>query len=149
MTIRQAVKAELEFLLSLVPRLSEFGLPPSRDAKALEAFTQEKLRESFDETASLILIAEQDGARLGFIQLAEDKEFFSGESHAYVANLAVTKEAEGQGVGKLLMRAAETWTKEKGFRFISLDVFAPNQHARTFYEKLGYDEDSVKLTKTL
>jgi ribosomal protein S18 acetylase RimI-like enzyme len=47
------------------------------------------------------------------------------------------------------MQAAETWAKEKGFRFISLDVFATNQHARRFYEKLGYDEDSVKLTKLL
>jgi ribosomal protein S18 acetylase RimI-like enzyme len=147
--LRQAKKDDLGFLLSLIPRLSGFGLPASRDAKALDKFTKEKLRESFDEAKSVILIAEQAGQRLGFIQLEEDKEFFSGEAHAYIANLAIAQEAEGKGVGKALMQTAETWAKEKGFRFISLYVFATNQHARGFYEKLGYDEDSVKLTKML
>ncbi len=147
--VRSAEKSDLEFLLSLVPRLSEFGLPSSRDAKALEQFTKEKLQESLDGTASCILIAEDDGNRLGFIQLEEDKEFFSGEPHAYIANLAIAQEAEGQGVGKALMQAAESWAKEKGYRFISLYVFGTNHHAKTFYEKLGYDEDSVKLTKML
>jgi ribosomal protein S18 acetylase RimI-like enzyme len=47
------------------------------------------------------------------------------------------------------MQAAETWAKEKEYRFISLDVFATNRHARAFYEKLGYDEDSLELPKML
>jgi GNAT superfamily N-acetyltransferase len=147
--LRAATKDDLEFLLSLVPRLSEFGLPPSRDAKALEAFTENKLRQSCGETTSVVVIAEQDGRRLGFIQVGEDKEVFSGEAHASVVNLVVVKEVEGKGVGKALMNAAETWAREKGFQFISLYVFGTNQHARVFYKKLGYGEDSLKLTKTL
>jgi ribosomal protein S18 acetylase RimI-like enzyme len=150
LTIRQATKEDLEFLQSLVPRLSEFGLPPSRDAKALGKVTRDYLQQLFDGSlAPFIFIAEQEGKRLGFIQLGEDKEFFSGEPHAYIANLAIAQEAEGKGVGKFLMQAAEKWAKEKGYRFISLYVFGTNRHARAFYEKLGYDEDSLKLTKIL
>jgi ribosomal protein S18 acetylase RimI-like enzyme len=77
------------------------------------------------------------------------KNSFPGKPHGYIANLAVAKEAEGKGVGKALLRAAEAWAKEKGFEFMSLFVFATNQHARAFYEKLGYDEDSLRLTKRL
>jgi ribosomal protein S18 acetylase RimI-like enzyme len=150
-TLRVATKDDLEFLLSLVPRLSEFGLPPSRDAKAISAFTHELLTKTVNENSatSVILIAEEHQTRLGFIQLEEEKEFFSGEVHGYIANLAISKEAEGKGVGKALMQAAEAWSKERGHRYLSLYVFGANAHARKFYEKLGYDEDSLKLTKML
>jgi ribosomal protein S18 acetylase RimI-like enzyme len=149
--IRLATKDDLGFLLGLVPRLSEFGLPPSRDAKATAAYTHDLLTKTLNENsvASVILLAEENGQKLGFIQLKEEKEFFSGEAHGYIANLAVAKEAESKGVGKALMNAAETWSKERGYRYLSLYVFGTNGHARKFYEKLGYDEDSLKLTKML
>jgi ribosomal protein S18 acetylase RimI-like enzyme len=63
--------------------------------------------------------------------------------------LAIATEAEGKGVGKALMNAAEAWSKECGYRYLSLYVFGTNNHARKFYEKLGYDEDSLKLTKMI
>jgi GNAT superfamily N-acetyltransferase len=111
--------------------LGEFGVPPSRDVKALEKFTRDYLQKTFDGSVeSYVFIAEQEGKRFGFIQLEEDKEFFSGEPYAYIANLAIASEAEGKGVGKALMQAAETWAKDKGHRFISLYVFGTNHHAR-------------------
>jgi ribosomal protein S18 acetylase RimI-like enzyme len=67
--------------------------------------------------------------------------------HGYIANLAIAKEAEGKGVGKVLMQAAEVWAKARGYRDLSLYVFGTNNHARAFYEKLGYDKDSLELTK--
>lgn len=150
LTIRQATKADLEFLLSLIPRFSEFGLPPARDVTALNKHTQNALQTAFDGDSSLpIFIAEEDGQRLGFIQMREDKEFLSGEPHAYVLNLTVAKEAEGKGAGTALIQAAETWAKEKGYRFMSLNVFGTNYHARAFYKKLNFEEDSIKLTKKL
>jgi ribosomal protein S18 acetylase RimI-like enzyme len=150
LNIRTATKDDLEFLLSLAPRLSEMGLPPFRQEEALQAFTRDLLQKTLETQAdSFILIAEQEGKHLGFIHLEEDKEFFSGKPHGYIANLAITKEAEGKGVGRALMSAAESWAKEKGFAFMSLFVFATNQHARAFYEKLGYEEDSLRLTKQL
>jgi ribosomal protein S18 acetylase RimI-like enzyme len=151
LTIRRATKDDLEFLLSLVPRLSEFGLPPARDAKAIETFTRDLMTKTVNENpvTSVILIAEEDKKILGFVQLEEEKEFFSGEVHGYIANLAIAKEAEGKGIGKALMNAAEAWSKELGYRYLSLYVFGTNQHARAFYEKLGYDEDSLELTKMI
>jgi ribosomal protein S18 acetylase RimI-like enzyme len=151
LNIRPATKDDLEFLLNLVPRLSEFGLPPSRDPKAVAAFTHDLLTKTLNENSetAVILIAEENHKRLGFIQLGEEKEFFSAEAHGYIANLAITREAEGKSVGKALMNAAEAWSKERGYRYLSLYVFGTNDHARKFYKKLGYDEDSLNLTKLL
>ncbi len=69
--------------------------------------------------------------------------------HGDIANLAVAKEAEGKGVGKALMGSAEAWSKERGYRYLSLYVFGTNRHARAFYEKLGYGEDRLELTKMI
>lgn len=123
LNIRLATKDDLEFLLGLVSRLSEFGLPPSRDAKAIAAFTYDLLTRTLNENSptSVILIAEENQKRLGFIQLEEEKEFFSSEAHGYIANLAIAKEAEGKGVGKALMQAAEAWSKERDYRYLSLN----------------------------
>jgi ribosomal protein S18 acetylase RimI-like enzyme len=151
LTIRPAINSDLEFLLGLVPRLSGFGLPPSREVKALETFSYDLLRKALLEptATTAILIAEADGKKLGFIHLEEEKEFFSGEAQGYIANLAISQEAEGKGVGRALMNAAEAWAKERGYRYLTLNVFATNRRARTFYEKLGYAEDVLRLTKML
>ena len=99
---------------------------------------------------SAVLIASSaSGERLGFIQLETEREFFTAEPQGYVANLAVKGESEGKGVGKALMSAAETWTKEQGMQHLTLFVFAGNTGARTFYEKLGFAEDSLKLVKAV
>lgn len=71
------------------------------------------------------------------------------EPCAYVTVLAVTKAAEGQGMAARLIEAAEEWAREQGFRLICLDVFANNRRARAFYERQGYQEDSLRLTKPL
>ena len=69
LNIRRATKDDLEFLLSLIPRLSEFGLPPSRDAEAVAAFTHGLLTKTLNENAatSVMLIAEDNGQKLGFV----------------------------------------------------------------------------------
>ena len=71
------------------------------------------------------------------------------EPCGYVTVLALIKEAEGQGVADRLMRDVEDWARAQGFRLLGLDVFANNQRARAFYRRLGYEEDSLRLTKPL
>ena len=47
------------------------------------------------------------------------------------------------------MEAAEAWTRSRGMRRLVLYVFAGNGHARGFYARLGFGEDSLKLIKEL
>ncbi|MBC7645584.1 MAG: GNAT family N-acetyltransferase, partial [Pseudopedobacter sp.] len=61
--------------------------------------------------------------------------------------LAVLEEAEGQGIGQLLLERATLWAQEKGLEGLSLHVFSTNVNAQTFYAKLGFQEDNIRLIK--
>ena len=51
----------------------------------------------------------------------------------------------GSGVGTALMRAGEAWARDRGLSTLSLDVWATNERALTFYRILGYDAESLCL----
>jgi GNAT superfamily N-acetyltransferase len=89
------------------------------------------------------------GEPLGFIHLHGASDFFTGEPHGHVSDIVVASAAEGRGVGQALMAAAEDWARQLGYRLLSLHVFAGNTRARSFYERLGYGPDIVKLIKPL
>ena len=100
--------------------------------------------------ASVVLLAEgKDGTRLGFIYVTQMPDFFTNELQGYIADVAVSAEAEGQGIGHRLMEQAEVWAKAQGYRLLALDVFASNIRARSFYQRLGYMEETMKLIKEL
>jgi GNAT superfamily N-acetyltransferase len=99
---------------------------------------------------ALVLVAESPAAEpLGFVHLHSAIDFFTGERHGHVSDIVVKAEAEGRGVGQALMAAAEAWARGLGYRLLSLHVFDGNARARSFYERLGYGPDIVKLIKTL
>ncbi len=149
--VRPATADDLPFILSLVPRLVTFGVPPWRDAEAIRASSEDLLSKALTAppAGSAVLLASSHNEPLGFVHLETTLEFFTGEPQGYVANLAVQETGEGKGVGKALMEAAEAWTKEQGMRHLTLYVFAGNAQAHTFYARLGFEEDSLKLTKNL
>ena len=149
-SIRPATKADLPFILSLIPRLIEFDLPPWREPEAVRASSEKLLRDvlSSPPAGSVLLLAEfANGEPVGFIHLETTPEFFTGEMQGYVANLAVKEASAGKGVGRALMDAAGAWTREQGMQHLTLYVFAQNSRARTFYARLGFEEDSLKLAK--
>jgi GNAT superfamily N-acetyltransferase len=137
--------------LGLAPRLLT-GIPPWRPAdKWLEA-VQGWLRQDFAQhgNQSKLFVAEDgQGERLGFANVAHTPHF-TGESQAYLGELAVSEAAEGDGVGQALIHACEQWAQQQGYRFLVLDTGAlDNERARRFYDQLGFQPESVKLTKLL
>ncbi len=97
-----------------------------------------------------LLIAETlAGDPGGFVYLEQHVDYFRQTFHAHVSVLAVAVEAEGQGVGRVLLEAAETWTREQGFGLLTLNVFAGNARARGVYERLGYAQETIRYVKPL
>ncbi len=64
---------------------------------------------------------------------SEPVEGFDGE----IGAIYVLPEAQGQGLGKRLLRAASAALRAKGFQSAWLRVLSDNTPARRFYEKLG------------
>ncbi|NRG16882.1 GNAT family N-acetyltransferase [Rhizobiales bacterium] len=98
----------------------------------------------------LLLIAEDTGGtRRGFAGAEERPDEVTGEPTAHLSLLAVTQEAEGEGAARALVGAFEASAAEQGYRLANLAVFANNERGRAFYERLGYFNDTMTMTKPL
>lgn len=149
--IRPAGPQDRAFALGTVMRLGDFGPPPWRTSEEIGEADARVVRAFFEkppEGASL-LVAEAQGAPLGFIYLEVLRDYFVGEEHGHVGILAVTGAAEGKGAGGALMRAAEAWARERGYRRLTLNVFDGNARARAVYDHLGYRPETLRYVKLL
>lgn len=139
-------------MFALAPRMADVADLSWHEARDLAAFQHRFMTAAFarpkDETVTLIA-EDARGNRLGFVHAESSTDSVTQEPCGYVSLLALTEEAEGRGVARRLMQGVEDWARGKGFRLLGLDVFANNSRARSFYGKLGYQEDSLRLTKAL
>lgn len=148
--IRPAAQDDRGFVRQLAPRLL-VGYAAWRDASLMLHTMERFLLESFEAPPDrgMMFIAERsDGARLGAVSVAHNVNF-TGEPQAYMGELAVVEEAEGEGIGRLLVARAEEWARDNGYHLLVLDTGAANSRARGFYARLGYREESVRLVKLL
>lgn len=97
-----------------------------------------------DETEIAALLTEPDAAYLVIddpggrgVLLGAIFVRAKGE-RGYFGPLAVHPAAQGQGIGKRLVEAAEEWCRARGCRHLDLDIVNVRAELPPFYEKLGY-----------
>jgi GNAT superfamily N-acetyltransferase len=148
--IRPATEADRPFLDSLDDRLVGEAAVPNVSRSEIVAFQTEYTRQAFagsePGTATLIAV-DGAGQPLGYVHLEPHADALAGGNSGYVSILAVAAAAEGRGVARRLMAAAEDWARASGFRFLLLDVFASNATARRFYARDGFIEESLRLRR--
>jgi ribosomal protein S18 acetylase RimI-like enzyme len=93
----------------------------------------------FDTSDSRVVIAEHDGAILGFIAVHAMARFEHDDSILRILALVVDAGARERGVGRTLMAEAERIGRELGAAFIELTAGHHRPEARHLYESLGYD----------
>jgi ribosomal protein S18 acetylase RimI-like enzyme len=91
----------------------------------------------------------QSGRPLGFAHVKTFNDYFTEEPHGHVSDLVVAAGAEGRGAGSALMAAAEDWSRARGYRLLTLNVFDDNRRARSLYDRLGYRPDTMRMVKVL
>lgn len=141
-----------DFILSLIPRLTEFGPPTWRNMESMievdKAVINEKLSAPSSETA--IFIAEDEQKKpLGFIHVHSGEDYYNKEPHGHIGDIIIAPEGEGRGIARILFEKAEKWSRLQGFRWLTLSVFAQNEKAREVYKHLGFGEDVMKYVKPL
>lgn len=149
--IRAARVEDRDFVVGMVPSLLEFGSPAWRNPQALVPGYSSVLERALttpDPDTGFLIAEGREGLPLGFISL-KVRAAVGGADRAHVADLAVASSARGVGVGTALMSAAESWARERGLGTISLDVWAPNDRALSFYRRLGYLPESLHLIREL
>lgn len=149
MIIRNYKDDDKKHILQLSLRFSDLEFLSYRDKEAMEQKQLDIAKEALNSNTSNIFVAVEDGEFIGYIELTEQKDYFTGEKQGYVSAIATSPNNEGKGVGKKLMQKAEEWTREKGLKVLVLEVFQNNERAIKLYEKLGYNKEIVKMTKVL
>ena len=84
-----------------------------------------------------MLIAERDGAPVGFALFFHNFSTFEGQPGIYLEDLFVSPEARGSGAGKALLAALATLALERGCARLEWSVLDWNTPAIEFYRSLG------------
>lgn len=94
--------------------------------------------------ASDLLVGVKDGRICASVMVGHD-----GHRGA-VYYVSVLPECKGQGLGRLIMDAAEDWLKARGVWKLNLMIRGSNTEVRGFYEALGYEaEDRLVMSRRI
>jgi ribosomal protein S18 acetylase RimI-like enzyme len=99
----------------------------------------------------------RENMRTGGVILAEDDQGPTGFADAsmeegarwHLQTVHVRPRVRRQGVAAALLRASAQAARERGAVFVSLDVLATNELARTVWQRLGFAEIELVLGQTL
>ena len=146
MQIRQATLDDLELVTPLFDAYRQF-YQQSPDLPLARAF----LRARLGAGESLVYLAEDQEAALGFVQLYP---LFSSTAprpgRIWLLNdLYVVPAARGRGVARRLMDRARQLAEETGAGAIELATARSNATAQALYESLGYRRDEQFLHYSL
>jgi len=83
------------------------------------------------------IVAEIDGAPVGFALFFRTYSTFVGKPGLYLEDLFVVPEARGKGAGKALLARLAAITVERGYARLEWAVLNWNEPAIGFYKRLG------------
>jgi GNAT superfamily N-acetyltransferase len=131
--VREAVPGEVERVLGMYEWLfaPPGSVPPGWDPERARA----AIADAIADESSVVLVAEQRGDLLGFCTAYLELNSVRFGARCWIEDLAVSPQHRSQGVGGLLLDAAESWARERGATHLELDTGLAREDAQRFYER--------------
>lgn len=136
LAIRQAVLADLEALVPLFDAYRQFYGRPSDPAAA-----REFLRARFDHGESVLFVAHEGSAAVGFAQLYSSFSSVSLARTFVLNDLHVADSGRRKGTGTRLLAAAAEFARALGAVRLTLSTAATNATAQAVYRAAGWKRD--------
>lgn len=148
--IRPAVEADIPAITALYRELDQALVSMQPEFFCEAPREADEIRHDIRAQDADFLLAEQDGAALGFARVnyaGWTPEFSCVLPHRYasLADLVVGKAYRGQCIGGQLLAAAKRWARDRRLEYIELNVLAQNENAVKLYES----QDFVEATKVM
>ena len=137
--ISRAGPADLDALALLFDAYRQFYAQPSDKSRA-----RNWLRARIGNNESVVLLAERDGAAIGFTQLYPMYSSVQTARIWVLNDLYVVPERRRHGVARALLKAAEAFGKDDGAAFIVLETTRDNETARALIRGAGWREDATQ-----
>ena len=127
-SVREAFQSDAQRIASLALQLG-YDVPV--------AHVQRRLREMNSSTAIFVAVVPRVGV-VGWIGVTESTSLTSSH-RAEVEGLVVEDEYRSNGIGNLLLDAAENWARHRGCTSLRLLSNIVRERAHQFYLRLGYE----------
>ncbi len=141
MIIRKAVLSDYEGAAALEQAVYLLHYNNRKDflRYRTEPLPRDRYAEQLEHT--IYLVAEAEGRLLGqaiaYTRGYKDHPVFNDMEWLEIDDISVLPEAQGKGVGTALFEAMKQEALDRGLHHMELTVWAFNEKARGFYEKLG------------
>ncbi len=133
-TVRSAVPEDLDVIIGFIRALAAY----ERLADAVRLDRDVLGAHLFGATPKAeVVIAERDGAAIGFALFFHNFSTFEGRPGIYLEDLFVAPEARGSGAGKALLRHLAQLALDRGCARLEWSVLDWNEPAISFYRSLG------------
>ena len=129
------------------PKLKEQLLMRKEAAENFWGFIEKNIKSD----NSVVHIAEVDGEPAGYslIYIKENIPVYKLESTGYLSDLFVRKKFRSLGISSALKDNAIKWFKNKGIKYLSIQVYSYNDKARSIYKKWGFYDFHVEMRREI
>lgn len=134
--VRPATLEDEEAALYLREQLFEppGGVPPDHTRERFSA----AFRWAVEQPNADILLAFDGDAAVGLTSVYADIQSLGFGPKCWLQDMVVDKERRSEGIGGLLMAAAESWARARGLTHIELSSNSGRADAHRFYERRGF-----------
>jgi GNAT superfamily N-acetyltransferase len=139
LSIRDARPSDARRLVELIHEL-EHDIDEKRVRKNLA---------SLKKTDELPLVATLDRKVVGMCGVGRRIVIHRPAPLGRITALVVTKDAQGHGIGRMLVEAAEEWMRKRGCYLVEVTSNDRRASAHAFYRHLGYERSSIRFFKKL
>lgn len=134
---------------SFCDTFAESNTPEDMEAFLLDSYSLKKMQEEFYEPGAVLYLAYKNGfvseakeSIVGFLRLRVSDEAADklGNNSIELHRLYIHPDYKGMGVGKKLLEAALSYSKQNKFDWIWLGVWEKNFNAQKVYAKWGFEK---------
>jgi ribosomal protein S18 acetylase RimI-like enzyme len=147
-TLRQAEERDLPALVDFEIQIARISFPddPVDDPE----IHRKKLSKAMDRDREGMFVAESPGGEVvGWLWVALNTNFLTGEQYATFRSLAVAPGPESADVANALFAHGIEYARAKGVTEITGKVHVANVSMRVIYRKFGFEAEHLTMKKRL